>query len=106
VYSVPVNDTTDFQLEVSYLPPANDSVDFTLLPSYTVPGNDDVDFTLGTDPSPLGAIKIQTADGSVELPIYPIDTSKNGVREFFRIGTEDGKGFIPVTTLQTLLTPS
>jgi hypothetical protein len=97
LYSVPGNDSADFQLEISYLPPANDEVDFTLLSNYAIPEDDSVDFTLGTDPEKLGVMKVQTESGAVELPVYPVGSSKVGAREVIRMETGQGKGFIPVT---------
>jgi hypothetical protein len=81
---------------MTYSPPDNDSVDFQAArSSYSAPGNDTVD--LRVPATKLGEIGVETEDGTIYLPVYQTGHSNNNIREFLRINTPDGKGFIPVT---------
>lgn len=46
----------------------------------------------------IGEIKVYTESGEVDLPVYSSGDSGSEVHEFLRVHTENGTGFIPLTT--------
>ena len=46
----------------------------------------------------IGKIKVYTESGEVDLPVYSPGDSGSKVHEFLRVHTENGTGFIPLTT--------
>jgi len=46
--------------------------------------------------SQIGAIKVQTPNGTVQVPVYETGDSSSDVHELIKISTPSGTGFVPV----------
>lgn len=50
--------------------------------------------------SQIGTVKVETEDGTVELPVFELSDVGSNVYDYLRIRTSSGSGFIPLTDIE------
>lgn len=53
----------------------------------------------------IGTIKIQTGSGEKSIPVYETNDSSSGVYEYWRVSTDNGTGFVPLTSISEAAFP-